>query len=219
MFVTYERVVCFGFPQAEQWAKTISYKQRNRFFDRNPVGVAPPVVHIDFRVPAIKVPALMQLFSPLAADTSTARQALYPRIYPDGLECIPPEDIDTNSPTFIRWKEYCIRAEREYITFAKVIATKTAAEFLLPACLAHNVSVDVDVATLYRQIDRVFDRYAENQFKPLRPLFRVLLAEYYDQCDTLFGTLYDRFCVYKEEEEQEDTDESEDGTEGTGEEI
>lgn len=220
MLVTYERVVSFGWNCAEVWAKKLSYKQRNRLFDCNPVGVSAPVIHIDFRVAAAKVPALVQLFTPLVIDQSTAAQALYPRLYPDGFECISPGGVETGAPAYIRWKEYCERAEREYITFAKTLSVPDVAEYLLPACVAHNVSVDVDAATLYIILDRVFDRFAESQYHPLRPLFRTLLEEYAPQCDTLFGTLYDRFCVHRnpEEEELEDAEMAGEG-EGAGEEV
>ena len=57
---------------------------------------------------------------------------------------------------------------------------------------------------MYNSIPYVFDRFTQEYLKGLRPLFRRLLEDYTPECDTLLGTLYDRYCVYHEEEEQDE---------------
>lgn len=216
MNVTFERVVCTGWRFAEEWAQSLSSKQLNRFLARYPLGFAAPQIQLEFRVASFKVPGLVHLFGGAVEDENTALRALYPRLYPEGFDVIPPAELEKETALYRRWEDYCRRAEREYRSVAKTVASKIEGEYFLPACVAHNVTVVTSVVNVYNAIPYVFDRFTQEYLKGLRPLFRRLLEDYTPECDTLLGTLYDRYCVYHEEEQEI---EGEGEGEGAGEEV
>ena len=201
----------------EAWAQSLGWMEK--------IGVAAgqsprggsypmPMLTIKFSVAAFKVQTLLSLF-PNACDESTAEMALAPRLYAEGFACIAPPDIEEGSPAYRRWKEFCVRAEREYVIFAKTLADKEAAAYILPACVTHVVTTQMTVQELVKAILRAFNYFSFGNMKPLHPLFRKLLIHCEANCPTLFHGLYTKYCVKGEENDAEMAGEGE----GAGEEV
>lgn len=205
------------FSAMEVWAQSLGWMEAiavRRGHQPNGGSYPMPVLNVKFSVPAYKVRPLLTLF-PNSVDESTEERALSPRLYTDGFACTVPEGLEEGSPAYRRWKEFCVRAEREYVIFAKTLADKEMAVNLLPACVAHVVTAQITEQELIQAILRVFSYFADNDTKALRTVFRKLITHGEANCPTLFHTFYNKFCERGEEDDAEMAGEGE----GAGEEV
>lgn len=198
MHVVHEYASVSGWENASAWASQASCKAVNAIL----AGIHftdchVPLVTAVFQVPGCKTLPLLDAFPGTRYSVeSLAEWALYPRLHPEGFPCVAPDGLAPSSPAYARWEEYCKRAEREYITIAKKLSAPETAISIVPASVANSVTIEAPADILYRAIYRVLQRFAEDPCKPLRPLFRSLLEEARQNCEPLFGSLYDRFITY-----------------------
>lgn len=220
MKVVEEQVTSAYWEYVDIWASGIRLTELSRIQAGIPMSTADfdiPPVQLMFKIPEWKLAGLVTLLNGcIWADEPTGPRALAPRTYPEGSECIPPPGAEEGTTHFLLWKECCLRAEKEYISFAKKLGNIDMATCFLPSSVAHIITVHARVDVVYQMIRCAMSYYALPITQPLKPLFRELLITANSFVPRLFGRLYERYILKPLQTEEED-DDAEMADEGEGE--
>lgn len=203
-----EQVSSTRWEDVEIWLDHVTATERMRIQAGLTIATADydmPTVLVKFVIPAWELTGLVTLLNGTVwSDSTTASKALALRAHPEGFDCVPPPGVEEGTPIYVRWKECCNRAEREYATFAKGLEAGDAAQCFLPNSLAHYVTANIRLDVLYELIRQVMSFYALPYVRPLKPLFRELLLTGYSFAPRLFEHLYYRYILKKMQSEVDD---------------